>query len=175
MGAFGLIAQRRGWDYEDLDISEVAVQFAQALGLRARVIQDRVPDIPESSVDLIVMWEVIEHIWNVSEYLTTIRVALRPNGMLLLSTPNYFRSCYQTTDEWGTSGPPVHLQFFTPESLKATLSLAGFRTVHLHRRRVWRPSRLSFGEVIRSARMAAGLEAPPTLYAFATVPSLRER
>lgn len=167
IGAFGLIAQARGWEYEDWDISEVAVRFARSLGLRANVIEGKVPKIPRASTDLVVMWEVIEHIWNVAEYLEAIRMGLCPNGILLLSTPNFWRSCYQETDEWGTSGPPIHVNFFTPQSLQTALTFQGFQVVQIHKRKIWRPAKFSPRGFIKALRLMIGIEAPPTLYAFA--------
>jgi len=170
-GEFGLIAQSRGWKYIDFDISEVAVQWVRSLKLKAQTIEGDVPNIPKGSADLVVMWEVIEHIWNVAEYLAAISNALGPNGVLLLSTPNWFRSCYQRSNDLGASGPPIHINFFSPESLQATLFLTGFHSVNLVPRRLWRPSSLSARAVIRSIKMLLGTEAPPTLYALASTSS----
>ncbi len=169
IGEFGLIARSRGWTYTDYDISEVAVQFARSLKLEAHVIKGKIPDIPEKSCDLIVMWEVIEHIWNVAEYLKVIRKALRPNGCLLLSTPNWFRTSYQKSNNWGASGPPIHVNFFSAESLKKTLLLSGFGSVRIHKRHLWRPTSFSVPSIARSIRLLFGIEHSPTLYAWAFV------
>lgn len=175
IGAFGLIAQARGWEYQDMDVSETAVQFAKSLGVHAKVMDCEVPEIARASSDLVVMWEVIEHIWNVAEYLGAIRKGLHSNGVLLLSTPNFLRSCYQETDEWGASGPPIHVNFFTPQSLHTVLSLAGFQVVQIHQRRIWRPNCFSPRGLIKAGRLMLGIEAPPTLYVFAFVNSEQAR
>jgi 2-polyprenyl-3-methyl-5-hydroxy-6-metoxy-1,4-benzoquinol methylase len=111
IGAFGLISRNRGWTYINYDISEVALSFAKMLGLKTKLIVGEELSI-EEKVDIVVMWEVIEHIWNVSNYLTAIKRALIPGGFLLLSTPNFLRHGYQRSDSWPTtSAPPIHLNF----------------------------------------------------------------
>lgn len=116
VGAFGKYCANRGWNYVDYDISSVAVNFARQLGLSAEILDPKFPKIPSANV--VVMWEVIEHIWNVYDYLISIKESLTPNGFLLLSTPNYHRKGYRTSEYWGIAGsPPVHVNFFTKESI----------------------------------------------------------
>lgn len=170
-GEFGVIAKARGWSYTDFDISQVAVEFARKLGLDARVIEADVPALEPLSANLIVMWEVIEHIWNVASHLAVIRSALKPGGLLLLSTPNYLRPAYQNSKTWGRAmSPPIHVNFFTAQSLQTVLTLSGFYDVRVNKRRFFRPTGLSIGEIARCFRLLLGLEEPPTLYAMAVAP-----
>src|SRR5207244_4274371 len=83
-GGFGVVAKSKGWHYVDYDISDSAVSFARQLALEARTFPPgEVPPLSPGSADAAVMWEVIEHVWNVSEYLEVIRNALRPRGVIL--------------------------------------------------------------------------------------------
>jgi SAM-dependent methyltransferase len=165
-GSFGIFCTRRGWEYVDYDISPVAVEYAQKLGLQAHVIES--PDhcvLPPS--DVIAMWEVIEHIWNVHEYLKNIRNSLGDTGYLLLSTPNYYRRGYRRSDNWGSlSGPPVHVNFFTEESISATLKSVGFSYVHVIKPRFYRPV-LNLKSIWYSLQILFGAEPTKTLYVVA--------
>jgi hypothetical protein len=60
VGTFGKFCVNRGWNYIDYDISSVAVNFARQLGLNAEVLDPELPKIRPANV--VVMWEVIEHI-----------------------------------------------------------------------------------------------------------------
>lgn len=168
-GSFGVLARSRGWNYTDYDISEVAVGFARQLSLDAhRFSAGAVPPLAPRSVDLVVMWEVIEHVWNVHAYLRVIGESLRPGGAFLFSTPNYDQREYQSfLDEGFPSSPPIHLNFFTEESLRNSLRASGhFETPHIFKRRVYRPDP-TFNDMLRSLRMALFLERPRKLYGIA--------
>ena len=168
-GAFGVFVKSRGWQYVDYDISNVAVDYARKLGLRAHVFAvGKLPPLPRRSTDAAVMWEVIEHIWDVHSYLTTILESLKPNGTLMLSTPNFdFQSEFEKTRP-ALCMPPVHINFFTEHSLKSTLEFAGFRNIQIIKRRLYRPI-LEIKSIIMSLGWGFGLYPPKTLYAIAKI------
>ena len=170
VGAFGVIARARGWHYIDYDISQAAVDFARQLGLEARVFKaEEFPPLQERSVDAVVMWEVLEHVWDVRSYLERVRGALRPGGALLLSTPNWEMPAYRTRVEQGAvrSAPPVHVNFFTSGTLEGALLAAGFDAVRVARRRLYLP-RAKLYSLKESLRWALRQDEPPTLWALAS-------
>lgn len=165
-GSFGMFCQKKEWKYADYDISSVAVEYAKKLGLEAHVIED--PNRPQlPSADVIALWEVIEHIWNVREYLENIKKALGPSGLLILSTPNYWRRGYRLSDTWGrVSSPPVHVNFFTEESLALSLKSAGFSSVKIIQPKFYRPSS-NLLNILYTLQIAFGIEPTKTLFAIA--------
>ncbi len=168
-GSFGVLARSRGWQYTDYDISEVAVGFARELSLDAHVFSvESIPPLAPQSVDAVVMWEVIEHVWDVHEYLRTIGEALRPGGVFIFSTPNYARRQYQRRlDEGNPSSPPIHLNFFTEESLRRSLSASGYFTkLSIVKRRFYQPSADLRG-ILECFKIAMFLEQPGTLFGTA--------
>lgn len=167
-GAFGTIASSQGWHYTDYDISKVAVDFVRDLGLEAHCFEETdLPPIQEDSADVIVMWEVIEHIWPVHQYLVRLRDALHRNGVLAISTPNLGRKGYMNSlAHPGLSSPPIHLNFFTRETLSAALGAAGYSKVEFVHRRVYRPQ-LKLRSLIYNAKIALGIYETKTLYALA--------
>jgi 2-polyprenyl-3-methyl-5-hydroxy-6-metoxy-1,4-benzoquinol methylase len=167
VGIFGTIAVARGWDYTIYDVSEVALGYAEKLGLKTKLIANQQLDLAADSADVIVLWEVIEHIWQVSDYLKIIRDALDNDGLLLMSTPNYYRAAYQRSNTWGAgAAPPVHVNFFTEESLDRTLKLNGFTDNQILVRRLYPPAGKSPQAVLKSLKYLLHLEAPPTLYSI---------
>ena len=167
-GAFGVLATSRGWEYTDYDISEAAVAFCRKLSLKANLFNfGAIPPLPPQSTDVVVMWEVIEHIFNLNEYLKRIREALRTNGIFLFSTPNYLAPSYHRSDCWGPlAAPPVHMNFFTKESLERALTLCGFKKYRIFKQRIYRPSR-SLSGLTKSLRAALFLDEPETLHGIA--------
>ncbi len=139
-GSFGVLARSRGWEYTDYDISNESVNCCRKLGLDAHCFNiDNTPPLSTSSVDVVVMWEVIEHVWNLGEYLEVIGNALKEGGVFVFSTPNYFAPILKDSDEWGVlSSPPIHVNFFTNRSIIEVLS-AHFGKVNIFRRRFYKP------------------------------------
>jgi len=154
-GAFGVLAKLRGWDYLDYDVSDAAVTFARHVGLQARTFQvDQCPPLPPNSADVVVMWEVLEHVWNVHEYLVAIHNALVPGGLLVLSTPN--SGSLRGLEGWGPfSLPPIHCNFFTAASLAKVLQEHAFQARSVYGRRLYLPRpnlasiRMVIGHVLR--------------------------
>jgi SAM-dependent methyltransferase len=169
-GSFGVLATSRGWSYTDYDISEVAVGFAKQLDLDAQLFDVKeLPPLAPQSADVIVMWEVIEHVWNVHEYVRTISTSLLPGGVFLFSTPNYRQPDYQKNLRRGfPSSPPVHLNFFDEDSLqKVLLANDYFSRIDIVKRRLYRPRR-DLGAITKFLKQAAGLDEVGTLYGIAT-------
>jgi 2-polyprenyl-3-methyl-5-hydroxy-6-metoxy-1,4-benzoquinol methylase len=76
------------------------------------------------------MWDVIEHLREPWKDLHELSDLLRPNGWLLLSTPN--AACLRARVErerWENMANPTHFYYFTRKSLGAVLSRAGFSQV----------------------------------------------
>lgn len=65
--------------------------------------------LDDDSVDIVVSYETIEHIKNYEGFLSEVKRVLKPNGLLLLSTPN--------GDEY-VKGNPFHIDEFTYGDLK---------------------------------------------------------
>ena len=167
-GSFGLLARSRGWAYRNFDISEVAVNCCKELGLPAQLFApESAPPLPASSADLIVMWEVVEHVFDLRSYLVQIRAALRPNGCFLFSTPNYSAQMLKRADSWGPlSSPPIHVNFFDSRSIEAVLRSAGFGELDLKMKRVTLPGPSLTG-LTRSIQLMLHLEEPETIAGFA--------
>ena len=89
-------------------------------------------DIP-GPFHLIVMNQLIEHLWDVRKSLTKIRAILAPGGRLSLSTPNLegWDRKYFASSAWGGYYFPRHLNLFTPASLTRLLSEHGLEVVHI--------------------------------------------
>lgn len=85
-------------------------------------------ELPESSFDLVIMNQLIEHLWSPAEALKTIRKSLKPGGLLTIETPNpdgYDRRFFQK-GTWGAYYTPRHLNLFSRANLERFLSDNGF-------------------------------------------------
>jgi 2-polyprenyl-6-hydroxyphenyl methylase/3-demethylubiquinone-9 3-methyltransferase len=134
----GLVAEplaRRGADVTAIDAAAeniaAARAHADAMGLPIDYRHGGVEGLDEPRYDLIVSLEVIEHVTDKALFLTAIARLLKPDGLLILSTPNrtaLSRLMVVTLAE-GTGQIPKGThdwnKFATPEELTALLAVQG--------------------------------------------------
>jgi SAM-dependent methyltransferase len=90
---------------------------------------------PEAQFDLIILWNVIEHLREPWSDLLELRGLLCPRGRLLVSTMNV--ECLRARIErgrWMNYENPTHLYYFSRGSLERVIASAGFPRVH-----EWKP------------------------------------
>jgi SAM-dependent methyltransferase len=170
-GTFGHLATSTGWTYKGFDITEAALERARLLGLDVAFgAADEDLDVAPESVDVFVMWEVIEHLWSVRDTLRTITRGLRPGGVLLLSTPNFESESYKRWIREGAprSSPPIHLVFFDRRSLRTAARAAGFAPLAIFGYRVTRPGTMR--DTWLAFRRLINRDQPVTLYAVLRKP-----
>ena len=79
--------------------------------------------LPDASVDVVVNFQVIEHLWDQPQFITECLRVLRPGGLLLISTPN------RITFTPGSDTPvnPFHTRELNAAELVELLVGGGFR------------------------------------------------
>ncbi|EMJ65587.1 putative methionine biosynthesis protein MetW [Leptospira weilii str. 2006001855] len=83
--------QKPGWETTGYEISEKAVQFARDKNGLKNVFSGIVQNsgIAKGSLDIITLWDVIEHIPKPHSLLEYLHSLLKPGGILFLQTPNF--------------------------------------------------------------------------------------
>jgi SAM-dependent methyltransferase len=121
-----------GWQVEGLDLDPAAVKVACARGLTIHLGSLNEQNFPDQSFDAIVSSHVIEHVHDPVGLLRECRRILRPDGKLVIITPNiaswghaWFRS------NWLALDPPRHLHLFNPTSLRRAAEKAGLTVFNL--------------------------------------------
>ena len=73
-----------------VDYDESAVNHVRARYPRVEALQGNLAALPlaDDAVDVVVNFQVIEHLWDQSQFVAECRRVLRPGGLLLMSTPN---------------------------------------------------------------------------------------
>ena len=124
---------RRFWDVAGVDISAVAVEncalrYGQAVHCGSLLNLD----IQSRDYDLIVAWDVIEHLDDPRACVARIYQLLKPGGHLVLTTGNV-RSLLARFQKhnWRLLTPPSHLTFFSDHGMRVMLDAAGFRHVSI--------------------------------------------
>lgn len=127
-----LLALRRA--RPDIKLYALDLRFAPD---RARLLEDAgivcIEGLLEDSAlppgcDLVIMNQLIEHLWALDDGLQKLSGAVRPGGRVSIATPNldgYDRRWFHRS-AWGGYHIPRHLNLFTPESLGRLLAAHGF-------------------------------------------------
>lgn len=108
-----------------LDYDAGAVEHVRAAYPRVEMLQGNLAELPldDASVDVVVNFQVIEHLWDQAQFLRECLRVLRPGGRLLISTPN------RITFSPGRDTPlnPFHTRELNAAELAELLVAAGFR------------------------------------------------
>ncbi len=122
-----------GWEVRGFDPGVIAATGKTVLGLPIENTYFDVSDGHEGDVDLIYCSEVIEHIGRPQEFMGLIRRALRPEGLLLMTTPNGDALTAGAVRETllPILSPGHHLVFYNAASLEMLLRQNGFGYVRI--------------------------------------------
>jgi 2-polyprenyl-3-methyl-5-hydroxy-6-metoxy-1,4-benzoquinol methylase len=133
MGHFMAFARDTSqWNVHGVECSPFAVDYGRhRWGLSMKAACDLGDaDLPAEQFDACTLIEVIEHVPDPAGTLRHIWRALKPGGLLYLTTPNYssFKSQILKED-WDAIIPNGHLYYFTAKSLGKMLQQCGFKRI----------------------------------------------
>lgn len=123
-------ARRIGWTVRGLEVSPSAARHAAGrLGLDVR--EGGFTELDEAEeYDVVLCFQTLEHVSDVRAAIRRIRRALRPQGVLMLTTPDHRSWVRRVLRRWWPSYRPEHLVYFDRRTLRRFLEEEGF-TVEL--------------------------------------------
>jgi SAM-dependent methyltransferase len=131
-GAFVGLAKLAGYRARGLDLSpELSRQAASMFDVEILVGPLEKQDLPVASLDVIALFDVMEHLQDPRRTLEKCRSVLRPDGILSIQTPCYpegrtFRQMQEEKDQFLSLFIPEHLYLFSRSALKRILGETGF-------------------------------------------------
>lgn len=133
-----------GWAVAGVDLDVRAVATARSLDLAVGCGTLVEQHLPAAHFDVLTLHHVIEHVQDPIELLTECRRLLKPEGRLILATPNSRALGHRLLGRaWRGLEPPRHLQIFGPAAMRHALAAAGFehsRVRTLNSRYIWTES-----------------------------------
>jgi 2-polyprenyl-3-methyl-5-hydroxy-6-metoxy-1,4-benzoquinol methylase len=119
----------------ELELTGVDIAFPAALRRRLEEDGVRLVEGPAESAalggphDLVIMNQLIEHLWDVDGVLGALHRAMRPGAVLSIATPDPsgWDRAFFARGAWGGYYFPRHLNLFSPAGLETVLGRAGFR------------------------------------------------
>lgn len=141
-GTFLSLIKNRSNNFFGLEASDWGVKESEKKGLEVEqyFFDDKSP-IPyaDNFFDVIAAGEIIEHIYDTDYFLEEIRRILKPNGKLILSTPNIASLGRRIFLLWGSNplielspnepGSSGHIRYFTFKTLGQLLEKHNFKTL----------------------------------------------
>jgi SAM-dependent methyltransferase len=111
-------------DYDEAAVAHVRGRYPRVDVMQANLA--RLP-LPDSSVDVVVNFQVIEHLWDQTQFVIECARVLRPSGLLMMSTPN------RITFSPGRDTPinPFHTRELNAAELTRLLIDGGFTDVSI--------------------------------------------
>lgn len=125
-------ARLAGWEVAGLEPSRWASEYARDVlsqPVRTTTLEDA--RLAPESCDLVVAWEVLEHLSHPRDFLREVHRVLRPGGSFAFSTPDCGSFVARVTaGRWpGWKKVPEHLSFFDRGTLRRLLRETGFEIV----------------------------------------------
>lgn len=122
MGYLTYSMNKEGFNIKGCDISEKAIEKAKATyGLNTEelfFVADiyKISEDANFRYDTIILTEVIEHIYNPLDFISTLLKLLSPNGNIIITTPN--KTAYKKSIFWTSDLPPVHYWWLSENSFE---------------------------------------------------------
>ena len=126
-GRFSAEARRRGFEVVALEMADYEREVARELsGLTALAVPFEEYESDER-FDVILLSQILEHAFDVEEWIAKARSLLKERGSVAIALPNFgsvFRKVMQEREPYIC--PPAHLNFFSAKSLIRLLERHGF-------------------------------------------------
>ncbi len=135
-GWFARSAKSSGWETWVVEVNTSAAVALRSLGLD-KVIHSPIEEasLPSGFFDAARFWDVIEHLESPSRALSVIYAALRPGGVLRLSTTNFASlSRWINGPDWVYLNGADHIVLFEPATITALLRKIGFHSIKIQTR-----------------------------------------
>ena len=114
-GDFLATCKKGGWDVKGTEPNQKARSIASHQGIE---LLENSNGLKKQSFDVITLWHVLEHIENLSEFISQLNELLKDNGQIVIAVPNYksFDAEYYK-EFWAAYDVPRHLWHFSQESI----------------------------------------------------------
>ena len=134
-GRFLRTCRDLGYEVVGTEVSEAGASYARRNGFDVKMGQITDIEFLHQRFDIATIWHVLEHVPEPHAVLRKVHSLLRPGGILIIAVPNeenfFVRRRLRLPDKTNPFDPlqfggEIHLTYFRPRTLIATLQCAGF-------------------------------------------------
>ena len=130
-GEFLNYMQMKGFKAFGVEIAKKARELS--IKKHKLFVRDSLSSLNEKNFDIITMWHVLEHVYDLDGYMKKIKYLLNDKGILIIAVPNY--KCYDQKfygKHWAGWDVPLHLWHFDKESMLKLSKKYGFEISSIH-------------------------------------------
>jgi 2-polyprenyl-3-methyl-5-hydroxy-6-metoxy-1,4-benzoquinol methylase len=130
-GEFLNYMKMKGFDTFGVEVAKKARE--QSIKNHNLLVKDSLSKLNENNFDLITMWHVLEHVYDLDWYMKQIRYLLNDKGLLIIAVPNH--KCFDQKyygKYWAGWDVPLHLWHFDKESMLKLSKKYGFEISSIH-------------------------------------------
>jgi 2-polyprenyl-3-methyl-5-hydroxy-6-metoxy-1,4-benzoquinol methylase len=115
-GDFLAVVTTGGWNTIGVEPNQNAKKIAIEKGVK---FVDSTSEIQNSSIDVITMWHVLEHVPNLENQISELKRMIKPNGIIIIAVPNYNSfDAKHYGPFWAAFDVPRHLWHFSKTSIQ---------------------------------------------------------
>ena len=133
--AYGFFLHEASASYDviGVDVHEDGCRYArEEFKLDARKDDFLTMSIDNNSIDVVTMWDMLEHVPNPQEFLARSAQVLKKGGHLFLSTLDISSVLARLQGRsWRQIHPPSHVSYFSKKSLRIMVERAGFDMINI--------------------------------------------
>lgn len=110
---------KQGWECKGVEPDQTAVDYARSrfeLDVFCGVVEDA--QLPADSFDIVTLWDVLEHVYDINTTMAEINRVLKPGGLIIAILPNAQAfERYLFKEHWVGWEVPRHYRTFTPKTI----------------------------------------------------------
>jgi SAM-dependent methyltransferase len=169
-----LIKDDVAW-HKGFDVSKEAIAYAKdelhVNAYSSDFLSDE--EIKPDSLDLVCMWDVMEHFGEPDKHIEKASELLRTGGALSLTTGDISAMMARARgSKWRMIHPPTHIYYFTPGSIEKLLAQYSLKVVAVRHKATYRNTGSVFNQLICN-RKAKGKSASLLEFGYAIAKPLR--
>ena len=128
-GHFLDLAQKNNWKVTGIEPNDGAKKIATEKGI---TFIENIQSLERNSFDVITMWHVLEHVYDLDEQIKQLKRVLKEDGTLIIAVPNFrsFDAKYYKSF-WAAFDVPRHLWHFSKKSIKKLFQDKNMEVVHM--------------------------------------------
>ena len=130
-GEFLSYMKTKGFDTYGVEIAKKARELS--IKNHKLDVKDSLLSLDETNFDVITMWHVLEHVYDLDGYMKKIKSLLNYNGILIVAVPNH--KCFDQKfygKHWAGWDVPLHLWHFDKESMQKLSKKYDFEISYIH-------------------------------------------
>lgn len=128
-GDFPSYLANKGWEASGTEPNSQARALAIEKGI---IVSESLQEVT-IAFDVITMWHVLEHVYDLDNQLTWLKSNLKESGFLFIAVPNFeSKDAQHYKEHWAAYDVPRHLYHFSKKAIQSLFAEKGFELVTTH-------------------------------------------